>query len=176
MVHWQCCSRRWPTYDTGDFPTPVLLVRPHWASTDEFPHVRLSGRAGTQRQAPLTGCCSGWPGRHWPISRRCRVGYRPTGSPVVDSMWELAPSVRCPWLGAARAAPGQHRRNRTYPSVPNPTGEPARPLTNGYSHWPWDRRHRGWGANTQLPLSAPLLTRPWLDSNQLTIRPDETLG
>ena len=105
--------------------------------------------------------------RHYSTPRRgslvrqvnVSIERRPLGSSMVDSRWELAPSVRFPWLGAARAAPGQHRRNQTYPPVPEPTipgrtrsyppapnrtrtipntGELARPLTNGYIHWPWD--------------------------------------
>ena len=44
--------------DTGEFPEPVLLFQLHWALIDGLPHGRLSVRAGTHCQVPLTGYCS----------------------------------------------------------------------------------------------------------------------
>ena len=45
---------------------------------------RLSVRVGTHRQVPLTGCCSGWPGRHRPITQGCHVERWPMGSPMAS--------------------------------------------------------------------------------------------
>ena len=43
-------ARWWPRYEARNSPTPAVMVRPHRASIDGFPHGRLSMRAGTQRQ------------------------------------------------------------------------------------------------------------------------------
>ena len=93
-------------------PIPVLLARPHRASIDRFPHSRLSVRVSTQRQVPLTGCCSGWPGRHRPNTRRCRIEHRPIGSPMAGfrHVWGL--SVRFPWLILIQTSLGEIVRHQ----------------------------------------------------------------
>ena len=122
---------------------------------------------------------------------------RSMGSPMVDSRWELAPSVRFPWLGAAQAdqfnthwspGDGASDTDRWVPSWPvfdkyrwpgptwGITDRPTDPLVPSALWIPPCPRNRGWGVNAQIPQRAPLPKRSRLGRDRLSEQPDERFG